>query len=82
MATICCVTVLISIFLCYQFLFKHEDAFSKRTAKLYRSLLNMLVIDLCVAGFTGKFFGGLSFGKLGFSFGVCNEKMFSPQKCR
>lgn len=56
MGAICCATVIFSIIACYKYLHDHEDAFSPKTANLFRSLLNMLVIDLCVAGSTGKYF--------------------------
>jgi hypothetical protein len=42
-------------FFCYRYLQRNEYLLSRKTVALFRSLINMLMIDLCFAGVTGFF---------------------------
>ncbi|KAI6179093.1 hypothetical protein M3Y98_00573300 [Aphelenchoides besseyi] len=53
--TIVCLVILFSIIGCFKFLRVNRHKLRGRTARLYKSLLMMLVIDVCVAAVAGFF---------------------------
>jgi amino acid permease len=53
MLTICVTLVLYSIIACYVYLRKHKNTLSPKTAHLYKTLLNVLIIDVVFASCTG-----------------------------
>lgn len=49
------IVVILSTFYCYKYLQENETVFSPKTARLYRSLLNLLVLDMLWSGVTSGF---------------------------